>query len=116
MFPLPAVEALEAGEEVEVLASVEIGIESNLLRDKPNRTLDVVIVLGEWLAGDRDGATVGDREPADHRDGRGLACTVWSEKAIRFARSDVEADVVDGLALTESFRQGLHRYHGHIEG
>src|SRR5207245_11387857 len=92
----PPREPIEPGEEAEVLASREVGIQRDLLRDVADGRLGVGGALVDGPAGGTDLAAVTPQQPADHRDRRRLPRAVGAQQPVALAGRDLESDVVDG--------------------
>ena len=93
----PPAQPVEAAEEVEVLASGEIGIE----RDVLGHVADA-LAAGRRSVSTSTSSTRDDarrvQQAAHHADRRGLPRAVRPEQPVRLTRRDVEAHVVDGDA------------------
>ena len=102
---------VQAGEEAQVLAPREIGVQGDLLGDEANGCLGRGGLLVHREPGDPHLAPVSAQEPTDHGDRRGLPCSVGAEEAVALTRADVEADAVDRHPVPESLRESLaHEY------
>jgi hypothetical protein len=96
----------------EVLADGQLGVKGVLLRHDAEAGADVGPV-GRGVHPHHPEVTRADRrDTADHPHRRGLAGPVRAEEAERFARGDVEVDVVDGDELAEALRQAAGRDQG----
>src|SRR5262249_15138401 len=90
-----AVEAVDAADELEVLADREIFIEAEALGHVAGLALDGVALAHEIVAKTRAAAAVRRQQAADHAERRRLARTVGAQEAADAAPLDAERHVVD---------------------
>ena len=107
--PVPA-QIVHPSPEIEVLASSQIRVQSDRLRDDTNQgprgrpcvDIDAVDCYFARIARENSG---------NHRDRGGLAGPVGSEQTVDFTRVDREADVIDSDSLAEAFSEPAHLEH-----
>lgn len=100
-FQPAAGQSVEAAEEAEVLADAQVGVQGHVLRDEADELLGRPGGGAHRTARHVHGPGVGTQQPAHHSDRRRLARSVRPEQAVRLARGDAQAHVVDGGALAE---------------
>src|SRR5262249_50456224 len=98
-------EAVDAGEEVEVLAGAEVAVERELLGHVAEPGAGRPAGPGEGRAGDPRGTLRWLQQAAEHLERRGLPRAVGAEQAEDLAATDTEADVVGGRERAEPLRQ-----------
>ncbi|CAM5343049.1 hypothetical protein SCHAM137S_02343 [Streptomyces chartreusis] len=100
-FQPAAGQPVEAAEEAEVLADAQVGVEGHVLRDEADELLGRTGGCAHRSACHVHGPGVGAQETAHHPDRRRLARPVRPEQAVRLARGDAQAHVVDGGTFAE---------------
>ena len=95
-FPEMAPEGVQPGEEAQVLAPGEVGVESDLLGHVADARLCLCRSLVDGLAGHHHLPTVAAQQATDHRDGGRLAGSVGAEEAVALPGRNLEAHAVDG--------------------
>ena len=95
-------QAVEAAEELQVLAGGQVVVEGELLGHQPDGGLGADRARRHRQAGDDHLASVALEQAAQHRDGGRLARAVRAEQPVGLAPGDLEADPVDRLARRRS--------------
>ena len=102
-------DAVDAGEEAEVLLDGEIRVERERLRHVAGLALDALALRADVAAGD-DGTAAGRlKEPAQHLDRRRLAGAVRAEKAEDLAARDAQRERVDRAVRAEAACEPVRR-------
>ena len=73
-------DAVDLGEERDVLVDAEVAVEGEALRQIADRSGDVAVLLDRIVAEDADAAGVGVQQPAERADRRRLAGAVGSDQ------------------------------------
>ena len=111
--PPLGVDAVAAGEEVQVLPDLHVVVDPERVRHEPEDAPDVVRVPAHGGAGDLRVAAVGDEQRGEDAQGRGLAGAVRADEAEDLALRDVEVQAGDGegpvVALDEPRGAGRSR-------
>src|SRR5262245_65142712 len=97
--------AVHAGDEVEILLDREVFVEAELLCHVTDLALDRIAVANDVEAENGALAGISAEEAAEHADERGLAAAVWAEEPADLAAPDLEINVVHGRAIAEPFGQ-----------
>jgi hypothetical protein len=103
---MPA-QAVGAGEEGQVLADREVGIEREALRHVADALAQALGLGGDVDPGHPGASLRGRREPAQHADQGGLAGAVGPEQAEDLAPPDGQRDLIDGKEAAETARQAV---------
>src|SRR5581483_8374489 len=107
--------AIDAGEEVEVLLDREIVIERKFLRHVSDAAAHGAGTQRAGFARERAFAGGGLDKTAEHLDGRGFAGAVGAEESVDFAVTYFEVHVLHGLKFAESLRE-ISRTDGDVPG
>ena len=102
-----AIDAVERGEEAQVLLAGHGVVEVLLLEADADLGLGHGVVATDVSAQDADLAAVGLQLPGEHLDGGGLAGAVGAQEAEDLAGRDLEADALDGLRVAVAEAQVL---------
>ena len=102
---LQAVEAIDATDELEVLADGEILVEAEALGHVAGLALDGLALAHQVVAEAGATAAIGRQQAADHAQRRGLARAVGAEEAADAALLDAKAQPVDDGARAVAFHQ-----------
>ena len=97
--------AVDAGDEVEVLADREVLPEREALRHVADAPLDLAALLDDVVAEAGAGAGVGRQQPAYDADRGRLAAAVGPEEAEDLAAPDLQRQVVDDMLVAEALVQ-----------
>ena len=100
-------QAVDAGDELEILAHRQILIQAEALRHVTDLALDLLGLGADVVAKARACAGVWREQAAQHADRRGLAGTVRAEKAVDRAALDLQRQVAHHHAAVEAFRQAV---------
>ena len=100
-------DAVDAGDEFQVLAHREILIEAEALRHVADVALDLVGLGADVVAEAGAVALVGREQPAQHADGGGLAGAVGPEEAVDRAALDLHGQVAHHRAAVERLGQAV---------
>ena len=103
-----AVQAVDAGEEAQVLPHRQFGIEREALRHVADPRARRGGCVQQVQAGDLGAAAGGRQQAAQHAEGGGLAGAVRPQQAEDFAALHGEADVVDRDESAEAAHQVVH--------
>src|SRR5262245_20602224 len=101
-------DAIEARDELQVLAHREILIEAEALRHVADVTLDLARLRADVVAEAGPLALVGREQAGEHADGRRLAGAVRTQEAIDRAALDLHRQVAHDLAPVERLGQTVH--------
>ena len=101
-------DAVDAGDEFQILAHRKVFIEAEALRHVADLQLDLVGLGADVVAEAGAGAFVGRQQPAQHADGRGLAGAVGPEEAVNGAALDLHGEVAHHHATVECLGQAVH--------
>ena len=100
-------DALEPGEEHEVLGGGEVLVDRGVLPGHAEQLADDVRLTAYVVAEHLARAAVDRQQGGEHLEHRGLAGAVGSEDAEDLAAADLEVDVVDGALVAEGLDQAL---------
>jgi len=109
-------DAVDLGEERDVLVDAEIAVEAEPLREVADRTGHSTVVANRIEVQHPDAARVGRQQAADETDRRRLACAVGANQAEHFTPLHGQREVADGRRPAVPFadaieRDGGHRFH-----
>ena len=100
--------AVQPGEELDVLAHGQIGVQRELLRHVADPFPDGSPVLAYVEPGDPAGSLRGREQAGEHLDRGGLACAVGPQEAEDLPGADREGDRVDRHEVAEAPGQTVH--------
>ena len=100
--------AVDAGDEVEVLADRQVFPEREALRHVADAALDLAALLADVVAEAGAGAGVRRQQPAHDADRGRLAAAVGAEEAEDLAALDLQRQVVDDVLVAEALVQPAH--------
>ncbi len=101
-------DAIDAGDEFEILAHREIVVEAEALRHVADAGLDLGGIGADVVTETGAAAFVRREQPAQHADGGGLAGAIGSEEAEDGAAFDLHGEVAHHLPPAERFGQAVH--------
>ena len=101
-------DAVDAADELEILAHRQVLIQAEALRHVSDLQLDLVGLGADVVAKAGAGAFIRRQQPAQHADGGRLAGAVRAEEAVDRAALDLHREVTHHRAAIEFFRQALH--------
>ena len=104
---LAAGDAVDAGEEAEVLLDGQVRVQREGLRHVAGLVLDALALRADVAAGDQRAAAGRLQQPAQHLDRRGLAGPVRAEEAEDLTALDAQRELVDGAHLAEATGQAV---------
>ena len=100
--------AIDAGDEFEILANGQIGVEAEALRHVADIALDRVGLRADVVAEAGPLAGIRREQPAQHAQRRSLAAAVRPEKAVDLALRHLQAEVVHDRAWAEALGEAVH--------
>ena len=100
-------EAVDARDELQVLAHREVLIEAEALRHVADMHADLVRLGADVVAETRAAPAVGREQPAQHADGRGLARAVRPEEAVDRAALHPHREIAHHDAVAERFGEAF---------
>src|SRR6202040_4144169 len=108
---LPVADAVDGGEEGDVLVDREVAVEREALRQVADPAAEVDALPDGVEAAGADGAAVRRQQPEDDAQGGRLAGAVRADQAEHLAAGHPEADVVDRHQVAVAPDQPFDRHH-----
>ncbi len=100
-------EAVDAGDELQVLQDRQVLVEREALRHVADVVLDLLALGADVVAERRAAAAVGRQQPAQHAQGGGLAGAVGAEEAVDLAAAHAHRQVAHDHLAAEGLGQPL---------
>jgi hypothetical protein len=97
--------AVDLSKKVEILASGQVGVDSQVLGNQAQHILDRWRSLTAALPGTRDRSGVSTSNPRHDHHRRTLASAVWSDEPQDFSGLDAKTQIVDSNCPAEGFAQ-----------